>query len=482
MSIRTAMAMLTIGCLCAAPAARAGEPPPCANGPVTQWTPESGGNGHFYQVVCALRNWSMANAEAIAVGRHLATITSEEENDFVFSLIDDESWWTNGGTHGPWIGGVQPPGSDEPAGGWTWVTGETFGFTAWFMNEPSNTGDEEHLHFYDNTGGGVLSAHWNDLDGSYSLTSVIEWEHSLDVDGDGEVQPLTDGLLILRRLFGFSDAALTAGAVDTGDCTRCDAAAIEPFLGLLTGGAVHDATADWSDAANPNGPWSYREGANALPHIASWQSGLGGYTSPQPGWARSENGTDRIPFFHQSLGFENFGHDYLAGDLVVHTWDSTNGIGNGNARLRFTVPATGVYNAVLAIWMGREISRSVAWSLVVNDVSQASGSVASGDGFSRGSPDGTNKSLALAAGDLVELRLDTSSMFGDYVGLRLRFEAFGIDVDGDGENLPLTDGLLVLRYLFGFTGPALITGAVDLTDCTRCDATSILAFLDSIDG
>ena len=36
----------------------------------------------------------------------------------------------------------------------------------------------------------------------------------LDIDLDGEVRPLTDGLLILRHLFGFSDAALTAGAID----------------------------------------------------------------------------------------------------------------------------------------------------------------------------------------------------------------------------------------------------------------------------
>ena len=41
---------------------------------------------------------------------------------------------------------------------------------------------------------------------------------------------------------------------------------------------------------------------------------------------------------------------------------------------------------------------------------------------------------------------------------------------------PLTDGLLVLRYLFGFTGDTLITGAVG-ANCTRCDAPSIEAYL-----
>jgi concanavalin A-like lectin/glucanase superfamily protein len=53
----------------------------------------------------------------------------------------------------------------------------------------------------------------------------------------------------------------------------------------------------------------------------------------------------------------------------------------------------------------------------------------------------------------------------------------GLDVDGDGELTPLTDGLLVLRYEFGFTDAALITGAVDLENCTRCSAEAIANYL-----
>ena len=54
-----------------------------------------------------------------------------------------------------------------------------------------------------------------------------------------------------------------------------------------------------------------------------------------------------------------------------------------------------------------------------------------------------------------------------------------IDVDGDGRYLPLTDGLLLLRFAFGFTGNTLITGAVGL-GCTRCDAPSITAYLKGL--
>jgi len=35
-----------------------------------------------------------------------------------------------------------------------------------------------------------------------------------------------------------------------------------------------------------------------------------------------------------------------------------------------------------------------------------------------------------------------------------------LDIDGDGASKPLTDGLLLIRYLFGFSGDSLISGAI----------------------
>ena len=54
------------------------------------------------------------------------------------------------------------------------------------------------------------------------------------------------------------------------------------------------------------------------------------------------------------------------------------------------------------------------------------------------------------------------------------------DIDGDGETSPLTDGLLTLRYAFGFRGAVLIAGAVDVDNCIRCTAADIEAFLDAL--
>jgi hypothetical protein len=54
-----------------------------------------------------------------------------------------------------------------------------------------------------------------------------------------------------------------------------------------------------------------------------------------------------------------------------------------------------------------------------------------------------------------------------------------LDIDGDGAVQPLTDGLLFLRYLFDFRGATLVTGAVG-PDCTRCTAPEIESYIESL--
>ena len=58
---------------------------------------------------------------------------------------------------------------------------------------------------------------------------------------------------------------------------------------------------------------------------------------------------------------------------------------------------------------------------------------------------------------------------------------FDFDIDIDGETAALTDGLLVLRHLFGFEGTTLTSGAVTGT-ATRSDANTITSYLDTNEG
>ena len=202
-------------------------------------------------------------------------------------------------------------------------------------------------------------------------------------------------------------------------------------LGLgsaITHAAVYDLTADWSDSANPNGTWSYREGANALPHVNSWQSELGGWALPQPGWAESENGNDRLPFWFKSNGSETFPHDFLAGDIVVHTTDNGNGIGNGFANVTWTSPFAGTADLSGGVWLGRDIGRGNHWRLTVNGITISEGDVLSGDTYSRANPFnfslGTGGAAALddiavSVGTVVGLQFEKTSTFGEFVGVQL---------------------------------------------------------------
>ena len=50
------------------------------------------------------------------------------------------------------------------------------------------------------------------------------------------------------------------------------------------------------------------------------------------------------------------------------------------------------------------------------------------------------------------------------------------DIDGDGQSKALTDGLLLIRYLFGFSGDSLTAGAIGL-DAERTTAEEIQAYI-----
>jgi hypothetical protein len=65
--------------------------------------------------------------------------------------------------------------------------------------------------------------------GFQSIPITIISGLNLDVDGNGEIGPLSDGLLVLRYLFGFSGDSLIAGVVED-DCSRCTAAEIEAYM------------------------------------------------------------------------------------------------------------------------------------------------------------------------------------------------------------------------------------------------------------
>ena len=80
---------------------------------------------------------------------------------------------------------------------------------------------------------------------------------------------------------------------------------------------------------------------------------------------------------------------------------------------------------------------------------------------------------ALLAGAVAETA--TRSEIGDYIRANLQ----DLDIDGDGAARPLTDGLLVIRFLFGFEGQALVQGAVS-DEAPRATSQQLTNFLEQI--
>jgi hypothetical protein len=80
---------------------------------------------------------------------------------------------------------------------------------------------------------GAIGANCTRCDGT-SITNYLNGLGLvLDIDNNLALAPLTDGLLVLRFIFGFTGTTLTNNAV-AGDCmTRCDAATILPYLQTL---------------------------------------------------------------------------------------------------------------------------------------------------------------------------------------------------------------------------------------------------------
>ncbi|MCD7858060.1 MAG: zinc ribbon domain-containing protein [Clostridiales bacterium] len=84
-----------------------------------------------YEIVASDLSWSEANEAAREAGGHLATITSEEEYDVLCTLADES------GLKYLWLGAALT--SDEMIWGedGCWITGEAWGFDAWYPGEPS---------------------------------------------------------------------------------------------------------------------------------------------------------------------------------------------------------------------------------------------------------------------------------------------------------------------------------------------------------
>lgn len=145
-------------------------------------------NGHYYQVFDKGLDWNEAKKYCESLGGHLVTITSQEEQELIESMLRDAS------KNSYWLGAELV--GDE----FVWVTEEAFSYTHWQPGQPDNLKDEHALMIYRNINPVNVNkfGQWNNLrhNGTFPNESffglddfgfICEWDGSDYSDIDREL-------------------------------------------------------------------------------------------------------------------------------------------------------------------------------------------------------------------------------------------------------------------------------------------------------
>jgi hypothetical protein len=127
------------------------------------------GSINYYEVFSdVVASWEDAEQYCESLGGHLATISSQEENDYVYQLM------RNAGYKNAYLGMTDR----DVEGTWVWVNGERGSYTNWHSGEPSNGySSENYAMFYFKFTEGT----WNDGDFGGSTDRggkafICEWD------------------------------------------------------------------------------------------------------------------------------------------------------------------------------------------------------------------------------------------------------------------------------------------------------------------
>lgn len=141
-------------------------------------------NGHYYKVIQddTITDWNAALQYCNAQNGYLATITSQEENDFLYSYIKQEGYESA-------YFGLSDAISE---GTWAWANGEAVTYTNWHKNEPNgeNSGEDYALFYYKYSDGT-----WNDGDfGNRTVNSgtafICEWGEYTVRESEKQDEPI----------------------------------------------------------------------------------------------------------------------------------------------------------------------------------------------------------------------------------------------------------------------------------------------------
>ncbi len=126
------------------------------------------GTTHRYQIYKGVHKWVEAKAFCEVLGGHLATLTTPEENAFVYGFMRDCGYLT------AYFG----LSDEKRVGDWIWVTGEPFEYANWHKREPSRSAKERYgMFFYLHTDGTWNDSHFYEYaEVDPGCSYICEWD------------------------------------------------------------------------------------------------------------------------------------------------------------------------------------------------------------------------------------------------------------------------------------------------------------------
>ncbi len=189
-------------------------------------------NRNTYQIYNFTPDYETARRYCESIGGHLATVTSQEENDAIAACAIYDKHYYLGASDA------------EEEGVWKWLTEEEFSYTNWLteadgwgLDEPSNLGGQNYLS--------LRCCKWDDIGNPIptdTIGFICEFENESyddvgDVNGDGEID-IADAIIVMKhdaRLSVISDEYIEAADVNVdGEIDIADAILIMKYdAGLI---------------------------------------------------------------------------------------------------------------------------------------------------------------------------------------------------------------------------------------------------------
>lgn len=197
--------------------------------------------GNVYLLYDTYRDFNGAKQYCEALGGHLATITSSEEQEIITELCE------NGNNDYYWLGGTD----EAVEGSWKWITGEDWDYTNWNEGEPSNSeGAEDYLHYI------KVSDNWNDTAGYTQIGFVCEIENpTIQSSLKNEIRYKGNKYKLFDQALPWTEAKTYCESVGGHLVTINSSEENDVILSLISGGSQ---SRYWIGAANENTDgWSW---------------------------------------------------------------------------------------------------------------------------------------------------------------------------------------------------------------------------------